>query len=457
MNALLLDRYQLTMAEGYLLNGKANQYAAFELFFRKAPFGGTHAIAAGFEQALEYLEKSIFSMDDLKYLRLMGDFRQGTLDYLRAFRFRGTVRAVPEGTIVFPQEPLLQVTAPLPEAQIVETYLLNVINFQTLIATKASRICAAASPGNVVEFGLRRAQGPDGGLSASRGAYIGGCVATSNEEAGKRFGIPVRGTHAHSWVQSFSREEEAFRAYAETFKDLLFLVDTYDTFGSGIPNAIVVAREYADRERRFLGVRLDSGITAENVLRARSMLDEAGFFEAKIFLTNDLDEYIIESLKRSIRAKLPGSEGERVLELLDYGCGTRLVTAYDCPALPGVYKLVGVWEENQFRPVMKKTAEAAKATYPGIKQIWRYGDSSMTGDLLGLDTERHIGKTLLSTVMEKGKRTTPSLPLKSIRENAQRELQRLGAKHKHFESPVPYPVNVSSALRTLRDTVAATL
>ena len=314
-SALNTDLYELTMLAGYLEEGLADTPAVFDLFFRNNPFQGGYAVFAGLETALGYLEKLRFTDDDLAYLTGLGIFRSSFLDYLRDFRFRGTVTAPPEGTAVFANEPILTVEGDLAEAQFVETALLNIINFQTLVATKAARITHAAAGGAVIEFGLRRAQGPDGGLSAARAACVGGVKGTSNVLAGKTFGIPVKGTHAHSWIMAFPDELASFRAYAGVFPDSsILLVDTYDTLKSGIPNAITVARELRGKGHELVGVRIDSGDLAYLSREARRMFDEAGFPHVRIVASNELDEQIIDSIR---------SEGGRV-DI--YGVGTKLVT-----------------------------------------------------------------------------------------------------------------------------------
>jgi nicotinate phosphoribosyltransferase len=341
------------------------QRAGFDLFFRKNPFQGSYAVFAGLEPALNYLEQLAFSDDDLIYLKSLGIFRANFIDYLRTFRFRGRVVAAPEGTVVFANEPILTVEGTLGEAQLVESALLNIINFQTLIATKAARIKQAAGHSVVVEFGLRRAQGPDGALGEVRAAYVGGVRSTSNVWAGQLIGVPVKGTHAHSWVMAFEDELEAFRAYAAVFPDsAILLVDTYDTLKSGVPNAITVAGELRRKGHELVGIRLDSGDLAYLSKTARQMLDEAGFPAVKIVASSDLDEYVIESIR---------NEGGRI-DI--YGVGTRLATAAGVGggALGGVYKLVSYNGE----PRLKVTSDIAKATLPGDKSLLRLVDHDGT-------------------------------------------------------------------------------
>jgi nicotinate phosphoribosyltransferase len=314
-SALLTDFYELTMLAGYFEEGMHLKPAVFDLFFRTNPFTGSYAVFAGLEPALHYLEGLRFTEDDLDYLKSLGIFKPAFLHYLRDFRFTGRVTAPPEGTVVFANEPLLTVEGTLAEAQFVETALLNIINFQTLAATKAARIRLSAGDGEVLEFGLRRAQGPDGGLSVARAAFIGGVRSTSNVWAGERFGIPVKGTHAHSWIMAFADELSAFRAYADSFPDAcILLVDTYDTLKSGLPNALIVARELRERGHELFGIRLDSGDLAYLSKEARRLFDEAGFPGVKIVASNELDEYVIHSIR---------DEGGKI-DI--YGVGTRLAT-----------------------------------------------------------------------------------------------------------------------------------
>ena len=325
------DLYQLTMVGGYVLEGKKDQWANFDYFFRSIPDDGGYCVLAGLEDIIDYIRQLHFTQEDLSYLEGLGIFPEKVLTYLENFKFTGDLWAIPEGTVIFPHEPLLRVTAPLPEAQLIESTVLNVMNFQTLIATKAARVCWAANGDPVIDFGLRRAHGPDGALMASRAAYIGGVDGTSNVLAGRLYGIPVRGTHAHSWVESFPNELDAFRAYAEVYPDsCLLLADTYDTLRSGVPHAIHVGLELREKGHELWGIRLDSGDLAYLSKEARRMLDEAGLPDAAIVASSDLDEWIIESLKR---------QGARV-DL--WGVGTRLVTSFSCPALGGVYKLTAM-------------------------------------------------------------------------------------------------------------------
>jgi len=367
--ALLTDLYQLTMAYGYWLNGKAEQSAVFHLFYRKNPFAGGYAIAAGLESVVDYLESFNFSSEDCAYLATIPGndgrpiFEKGFLDYLSELKLSVDIEAIAEGTVVFPHQPLLRVTGPIVQCQLLETALLNIINFQTLIATKASRVARVAGKDPVLEFGLRRAQGPDGAMSASRAAYVGGCAATSNVLAGKQYGIPVRGTHAHSWVMSFDTELESFEAYAKAMpNNCVFLVDTYDTL-EGVRNAISVGEQLRQRGQRMVGIRLDSGDLAYLSIEARKLLDAAGFADAAIVASNDLDERLIESLK---------AQGAKIGI---WGVGTKLVTAYDQAALGGVYKLGAIRDPaGQWLPKIKLSEQMVKTSTPGIQQVRRIFD-----------------------------------------------------------------------------------
>lgn len=369
---LLTDLYQLTMAYGYYRRKVHRRRAVFHLFYRKPPFGGDFALSAGLPLAIDLINRLRFSADDVQYLgRLKGAddrplFNEPFLNYLQRLRFSGDVWAVPEGRVVFPHEPLLRIEADLLEAQLLETALLNVMNFSTLIATKAARIKAAAGEGDsVLEFGLRRAQGIDGGLTAARAAYLGGCDATSNVWAGRYYGIPVRGTHAHSWVMVFPDEMTAFEAYAESLPaNCILLVDTYDTL-EGTKNAIEIGRKLADSGHQLLGIRLDSGDLVELSKAARRLLDEAGFTDAVIVASNDLDEYRIRALK------------EAGAPISVWGVGTRLATAYDQPALGGVYKLAAIENESgDWETKIKLSEQAIKTSNPGRQQVRRYFDEN---------------------------------------------------------------------------------
>ena len=457
--ALLTDLYQLTMACGYWKAGTSEREAVFHLTFRKSPFGGGYAIAAGIAPAIAYLRRMRFAADDLAYLKTLRDsedkqlFETGFLDYLAKLEMGVTVDAVPEGSVVFPHEPILRVRGPIAHAQIVETALLTMINFQTLVATKASRVCIAARGAPVVEFGLRRAQGLDGGVGASRAAYIGGCAATSNVLAGKLLGIPVKGTHAHSWVMFYGDELEAFRAYADALPgNTTFLVDTYDTL-RGVRHAIEVGNELRARGHELGGVRLDSGDLAHLSAEARKMLDAAGFPDAQIVASNDLDENIISSLH---------DQGARVDV---WGVGTKLVTAYDQPALGGVYKLGATFDPDGTRhDAIKLSEQPIKISNPGTLQVHRLRrGSELAGDIIyddahGLTTPHAIhdienpsrspylptsdsGSDLLKPAFARGA-FVGEFSLEAARERAAADLAALSPRTRRFLNPQPYPVGL---------------
>lgn len=461
--SLLTDLYQLTMALGYWSSGQAEREAVFHLTFRRPPFAGGYAIAAGIQPALEYLERFRFTTSDLDYLSTLRDaddaqlFPAGFLEYLAKLRFDCSVDAVPEGTVVFAHEPLLRVRGPIGVAQLVETPLLTLINFQTLIATKAARVVAAAAGQSVLEFGLRRAQGIDGGLAASRAAYIGGCDATSNVLAGKMFGIPVRGTHAHSWVMFHEDELDAFRAYAAALPgNCTFLVDTYDTI-DGVRNAITVGKELASRGKRLLGIRLDSGDLAHLSIEARRLLDEAGFTDTKIVASNDLDEVLIGSLRE---------QGARIDT---WGVGTKLVTAFDQPALGGVYKLGAVRQDDgSWRQAIKVSEQPIKISNPGQLQVCRLrrGDE-MVADVIydevaGLsrpialhdieDPHRSFPlpagelteEQLLVPMLDRGVVVPRDTSLAAARARARAQLAQLSARTRRFLNPQPHPVGLDT-------------
>ncbi len=362
---LLTDFYELTMMQGYYEKGH-NRNVIFDVFFRKNPSGGGYSICAGLEQVIEYIKNLNFTYEDVDYLRSLGIFDESFLQYLGGFHFTGDIYAIPEGTVVFPKEPLLKVIAPIMEAQLVETAILNIINHQSLIATKASRVVSAANGDGIMEFGLRRAQGPDAGLYGARAAVIGGCVGTSNVLAGKMFQVPVLGTHAHSWIMSFEDEYSAFKAYADLYPDnCTLLVDTYDTLKSGVPNAIRVFKEMRDAGRmpKKYGIRLDSGDLAYLSKEARKMLDTAGFNDAVITASNDLDEYLLHDLKMQHAA------------ITSWGVGTNLITSKDCPSFGGVYKLAAIQnDDGDFVPKIKISENTEKITNPGNKTVYRIYD-----------------------------------------------------------------------------------
>lgn len=370
---LLTDLYELTMMQGYYEKGQ-NENVIFDVFFRQNPCNNGYSVCAGLDQVIDYIKNLHFTYDDVDYLRGLGIFKEDFLHYLSGFHFSGDIYAIPEGTVVFPKEPLLKVVAPIMEAQLVETAILNIINHQSLIATKTSRIVFAANGDGIMEFGLRRAQGPDAGLYGARAAMIGGCVGTSNVLAGQMFDVPVMGTHAHSWIMSFPDELTAFRAYAKLYPSAcILLADTYDTLGSGVPNAIRVFQEMRDAgiPLTFYGIRLDSGDLAYISKKARKMLDDAGFPDAVISASNDLDEYLIDSLK------IQGAA------ITSWGVGTNLITSKDCPSFGGVYKLAAIMDRHtgKFIPKIKLSENTEKVTNPGNKTIQRIYDKE-TGKII---------------------------------------------------------------------------
>lgn len=461
--ALLTDLYQLTMAYAYWKTGITGTEACFHLYFRENPFKGGYAIACGLAQAIEYLEGLSFSAEDVAYLATLTGrdsaplFTAEFLSWLRAFRFTGDVLGVPEGTVVFPNEPLLRVTGPIAECQVVETALLNIVNFQTLIATKASRVCMAAEGAPVLEFGLRRAQGPDGGTSAARAAYVGGCTGTSNVLAGSRYGVPVGGTHAHSFVMVFDSELEAFLAYAEAMpNNAVLLVDTYDTI-DGVHNAVRAGRRLRELGSDLIGIRIDSGDLAWLSVRARQVLDEAGFEQTKIYASNELDEYLIESLK------------EQGAAIDVWGVGTKLVTAHDQPALGGVYKLSAIREPGgEWIPRVKLSEQASKVTTPGLLQVRRFiADGRFAGDmifdeLLGAGPastmvdpadetrrttySRERSEELLVPVFANGSLVYSVPTIAAARERTMAQLAMLDPSHRRFLNPHVYKVGVELGL-----------
>ena len=467
-SALLTDLYQLTMAYGYWKSGRGDQEAAFHAFFRRNPFAGGFTLAAGLADAVAYLQDFHFTQDDLKYLgSLLGRdgkslFDPAFLDYLGVLRFTCDVQAVPEGTVLFPQEPWLRVQGPILQGQLVESALLNFLNFQSLIATKAARVCLAAQGDPVIEFGLRRAQGINGAITASRAACIGGCAGTSNVLAGKLFGAPVKGTHAHSWVMSFDDELTAFEAYAAAMpNNCIFLVDTYDTL-QGVRHAVTVGKRLREQGHEMAGIRLDSGDLAYLSIQARKILDDAGFPEAVLVASNDLDEHLIASLKQQNAA----------IDI--WGVGTRLVTAYDQPALGGVYKLTALRQPNgTWTHKLKLSEQTAKVTTPGILQIRRFRSATeFIGDALynevggrpgeftivdPVDATRrkHFGsetpsEDLLVPVLRGGELVNALPEVKAIRARAQQQLSMLHPGIKRFENPHQYPAGLELGLHELK-------
>jgi nicotinate phosphoribosyltransferase len=468
-SALQTDFYELTMSQGYWKKGMHNERSVFEMFFRKHPFGGGFSIFAGLQTLLDTLKKFSFSDDDLYYLRSLKFFDHGFLDYLKDFRFNASLYAVDEGSVVFPREPLIRIDGNIIECQIVEALLLNIINFQSLIATKAARIYLASKGGEIMEFGLRRAQGLDGALSASRASFIGGANCTSNVLAGKEYNIKVVGTMAHSWVMAFPSEEEAFRAYAELYPDNpVFLIDTYDTLKSGIINAIKVGKEIAAHGGNF-GVRLDSGDIHYLSVAVRKKLDEAGFQQARISVSNDLDEVIINALM------------DQHAPVNSWGVGTRMVTGGNEAAFTGVYKLTAHNSGGKLIPTIKFSDNPEKTTLPGIKQVWRLKDKDgmAVADVLTLEESeensdealkaaqryafwhtsadyRHFYYTieteptgLLVKRLEKGKSVLSGPPLIDIQKHCKTELALFDDSYKRLLNPHIYKVSVSGKLRNL--------
>jgi nicotinate phosphoribosyltransferase len=461
--SLLTDLYELTMAAAYLDRGKAAETATFDLYYRHNPFRGGYAIAAGLEEAVRAVVDTKFSEDDILYLRSLKSptgsrtFSENFLQYLSSYRFRSNVRAVPEGTVVFPNEPLVQVSGSLIECQMAETILLCLINFQTLVASKAARIWEAANHGTIIEFGLRRAQGPDGALSACRAAVIGGVDATSNVLGAALLNVPARGTHAHSWIQSFDSEVEAFRSYAGLFPDeCVLLVDTYDTLKSGVPNAICVAKELEQSGHRLVGIRIDSGDLAFLSQRARQMLDQSGLPYVKIVASNELDEYIISDIM---------AQGGRV-DI--WGVGTNLVTGSGegGGALGGIYKMV----EHNGRPKIKLSANPEKMTNPGVKKVVRFYDEEglMEADALAdysedlslrevviVDPNNPLRRKklnsgqrleLLEQIVKSGEIVYDFPTLDQIRSRRKEQLSHLHESHKRLHNPHEYKVGLTQAL-----------
>lgn len=452
------DLYQINMMQTYWELGRADLHAVFECYFREMPFNHGYAVFAGLERLVNYLENLTFSDSDIAYLRGLEVYPEGFLEYLQNFEFKATVRSAREGELVFANEPLIQVEGPLAHCQLVETALLNMVNFQTLIATKAARIKSVIGEDPLLEFGTRRAQELDAAVWGTRAAYIGGADATSNVRAGKIFGIPASGTHAHSLVQSYGNDYEAFMAYAKTHKDCVFLVDTYDTLKSGVPSAIRVAKELGDKIN-FQGVRIDSGDMAYISKRVREQLDAAGFTEAKIYASNDLDEATILNLKMQ-KAKIDV-----------WGVGTKLITAYDQPALGAVFKLVSSEDsEGNMVDTIKLSSNAEKVTTPGKKQVWRItrnSDGKSEGDYVTLWDEdpreeeaifmfhpvhTFINKTVrdftarpvLQDIFIEGKRVYELPVLNEIKEYTKENLDSLWEEYKRDLNPQKYPVDLST-------------
>ncbi|MBQ7642565.1 MAG: nicotinate phosphoribosyltransferase [Clostridia bacterium] len=461
---LLTDLYELTMMNGYYLKSKKDEVAVFDVFFRHNDLI-TYSIAAGLEQAVDYVLNLNFGKEEIDYLRSLNLFDEGFLEYLGGLKFSGDVYSVPEGTVVFPGEPIFTVKAPIIEAQLIETAVLNIINHQTLIATKAAKVAGAAKGDLVMEFGLRRAQGPDAGIYGARAAIIGGCKSTSNVLAGQMFDVPVAGTHAHSWIMNFPSEYEAFKAYASIYPDAtLLLVDTYDTLRSGVPNAIKVFDELVAEGHRPLGIRIDSGDLAYLTKRARKMLDDAGYDYTIICASGDLDERLVQSLK------LQGAA------INSWGIGTKLITSADMPALGGVYKLAGIEENGAIIPKIKVSDNSAKITNPGFKSFLRIYDNA-TGkaeaDLIYLRGETfdeskpltvchpierwkkitftdYTVKELPVKIIDGGKLVYRLPKLKEIAEYSKKEKETFWDEYKRLDQPHIYKVDLSDELYELK-------
>ena len=462
---LMTDLYELTMMQGYF-KSHLNETVVFDAFYRKNPCGNGFAIAAGLAQVIDYIKNLTFSKEDISYLKGLKLFDEDFLKYLENFRFSGDIYAIPEGTVVFPREPLLKVVAPIMEAQLVETAILTIINHQSLIATKTARVVHSARGDGIMEFGLRRAQGPDAGIYGARAAMIGGCIGTSNVLAGQLFDVPVMGTHAHSWIMSFPDEYTAFKTYADLYPNACtLLVDTYDTLKSGVPNAIRVFKEMREAgvPLTSYGIRLDSGDLAYMSKKARKMLDDAGFPDAVIAASSDLDEYLITSLK---------GQGAQITS---WGVGTNMITSSDCPAFGGVYKLAAVLdEEGEFIPKIKLSENTEKITNPGNKTIYRIYENAtgkMKADLICLadeifDTAQDLlifdsietwkktklkGGTysmreLLVKVFDKGNCVYQSPSVMEIRDYCQKEQETLWDESRRLTNPHKVYVDLSDKL-----------
>lgn len=467
---LLTDLYEITMMQAYFKNNNKNKMAIFDVFYRKNPMDGGYAISAGLEQVIEYINNLHFTEDDINYLASLKIFEDDFLDYLKNFKFTGDIYAIPEGSVMFPREPMLKVVAPIMEAQFIETAILNILNHQSLIATKAARICYAAEGDGIMEFGLRRAQGPDAGIYGARAAVIGGCAGTSNVLTGQMFDVPVMGTHAHSWIMSFDDEYTAFYTYAKLYPmACTLLVDTYDTLNSGVPNAIKVFKQMKKEgiELKNFGIRLDSGDLAYLSKKARKMLDDAGFPDATITASNDLDEFLIASLK------MQGAE------ITNWGVGTNLITSKDCPSFGGVYKLAAIMEDGEnFTPKIKLSDNSEKITNPGNKKIYRIYEkenNKIKADLICLENEvftenedMHLFdphepwkktvlkagtfklKEMLVKVFDKGQCVYHSDSVMKLRDFAISEMETLWEETKRFENPHQVYVDLSQKLYDIK-------
>ena len=455
--ALHTDAYELSMMQTYWKQGLANRRAVFEAFFRKMPFQNGYAVFAGLDHIIRYVKQLHFTDSDIDYLKSTNQFDEDFLEYLRNFKFTGSIRSFEEGDFVFNHEPIVQVEAPIIEGQLIETAVLNILNYQIMVATKASRIKAIVGDQSVMEFGSRRAQELDAAIWGTRAAYIGGFNATSNVRAGKLFGIPISGTHAHALVQAYRNDYDAFKAYAETHRDCVFLVDTFDTLKSGVPTAIRVAKEFGDKIN-FIGVRIDSGDMAYLSKRVRKMLDDAGFKDVKIFASNGLDEKTIQNLKM---------QGAKIDV---WGIGTKLITAYDQPTLGAVYKLVSVEDDKgQMVDTIKLSNNVAKMSTPGKKQVWRINDRAdgkSEGDYITLDDENpreqdslnmfnpnfplqqkdvndFIARPMLKDIWKDGEYVYDEPSLDEIRDHRTASLDGLWDEYKRDLNPEVYPVDLS--------------
>lgn len=467
---LLTDLYELTMMQGYFKNKEENQTVIFDMFYRTNPMESGYAVFAGLEQVISYIKELHFAEQDIEYLRSLHIFEQDFLDYLKDFHFSGDIYSLPEGTVIFPREPLIKVIAPIMEAQLVETAILNIINHQSLIATKTSRVCYAARGDGIMEFGLRRAQGPDAGTYGARAAMIGGCIGTSNVLCGQLFNVPVKGTHAHSWIMSFPDEYTAFKKYSELYPNAcILLVDTYDTLKSGVPNAIRVFREMSEAGtlHKGYGIRLDSGDLAYLSKKARKMLDAAGFTDAIISASNDLDEYLIDSLKVQEAA------------ITSWGVGTNLITSKDWPAFGGVYKLAAVQDaDGEFVPKIKLSENTEKVTNPGNKTIYRVYEKAtgkIKADLICLVGEQfdekeplllfdpvepwkktklqpgeYTLKEIMIPIFQKGECVYSSPKVMDIREFCQKELDTLWDETRRLINPHLVYVDLSKKLYDIK-------
>lgn len=462
---LLTDFYQLTMSNAYFIENLNEEKLIFDVFFRKNPSDGGYTIVCGIDEVVEYIQNLKFTDEDIAYLDSLGVFDSKFLEYLRDFEFTGEIYAVEEGTVMFPNEPIMRVKANSIEAQIIETTILNIMNFQSLIATKASRICQAAEGDAVMEFGLRRAQGPDAGLYGAKAAVIGGCVGTSNVLAGRLFDIPLMGTHSHSWVQRFDSELEAFRAYADNYPDkTMFLLDTYNTLKSGLPNAIKVFEELREKGYEAKGVRLDSGDLEYLSKKVREKLDEAGFKDVKITASNDLDEYAIMDLKLQ----------KAMIDV--WGVGTKLITSSNHPSLGGVYKLSAIERDGEIIPKIKLSESPEKINNPGYKQVLRIfskRNNSALADLIILDHEKiddskplkvfhptYTWKTqtfenyyveeLLKPLFIDGKLVREHKTVMEHREYSMKRKECFWPQYKRISNPEPFKVDLSKELWTLK-------